>query len=115
MTWTTPPPNKQSLEARLRNVEGADAAVQRRRTTMSLVVVGQMLPEGAIKGGSAMALRFGRGSRFTRDVDAARVQSLEQFRADFEEWSVPEKVEAVIHAASSWMCLNPSSYSCGVK
>lgn len=85
MTWTTPPPNKQSLEARLRNVEGADAAVQRRRTTMSLVVVGQMLPEGAIKGGSAMALRFGRGSRFTRDVDAARVQSLEQFRADFEE------------------------------
>ena len=66
-------------------MEGADAAVQRRRTTMSLVVVGQMLPEGAIKGGSAMALRFGRGSRFTRDVDAARVQSLEQFRADFEE------------------------------
>ena len=32
-----------------------------------------------------------------------------------EHWSVPEKVEAVIHAASSWMCLNPSSYSCGVK
>ena len=85
MTWTTPPPNRQSLETRLRNLEGADAAVQRRRTTMSLVVVGQMLPEGAIKGGSAMALRFGRGSRFTRDVDAARVQPLAQFRADFEE------------------------------
>ena len=85
MTWTTPPPNRQSLETRLRNLEGADAAVQRRRTTMSLVVVGQMLPEGAIKGGSAMALRFGRGSRFTRDVDASRIQSLAQFRADFEE------------------------------
>lgn len=85
MTWTTPPPNRQSLETRLRNLEGADAAVQRRRTTMSLVVVGQMLPEGAIKGGSAMVLRFGRGSRFTRDVDASRIQSLAQFRADFEE------------------------------
>jgi Nucleotidyl transferase AbiEii toxin, Type IV TA system len=85
VSWTTPPNNKQSLDQRLRNLEGADAAVQRRRTTMSLVVVGQMLPEGAIKGGSAMALRFGRGSRFTRDLDAASVQSLDHFRADFEE------------------------------
>jgi len=25
-----------------------------------------MLPEGAIKGGSAMALRYGRGTRFTQ-------------------------------------------------
>lgn len=85
MRWTTPPSNKQSLEQRLRNLEGVDAALQRRRTTMSLVVVGQMCPEGAIKGGSAMALRFGRASRFTRDLDAARVRSLGQFRADFEE------------------------------
>lgn len=81
----TPRNNRQSLDQRLRNLEGAEAAVQRRRTTMSLVVVGQMLPEGAIKGGSAMALRFGRASRFTRDLDAARVQSLDQFRTDFEE------------------------------
>lgn len=81
----TPRNNRQSLDQRLRNLEGAEAAVQRRRTTMSLVVVGQMLPEGAIKGGSAIALRFGRASRFTRDLDAARVQSLDQFRTDFEE------------------------------
>lgn len=85
MSWATPPNNKQSLDQRLRNLEGTDAAVQRRRTTMSLVVVGQLLPEGAIKGGSAMALRFGRDSRFTRDLDAARIHSLDQFRADFEE------------------------------
>ena len=52
---------------------------------MALVVVGQMLPEGAIKGGSAMALRYGRGTRFTQDLDAARVQSLDRFRSDFEE------------------------------
>ena len=30
-------------------------------------------------------------------------------------WSVPEKMEAVNYAASSWMSLYPSSYSCGVK
>lgn len=82
MRWTTPPSNRQSLDQRLRNLQGAEAAVQRRRVTMSLVVVGQMLPEGAIKGGSAMALRFGLASRFTRDLDAARVASLDQFRAD---------------------------------
>lgn len=52
---------------------------------MALVVVGQMLPEGAIKGGSAMALRYGRRTRFTQDLDAARVQSLARFRSDFEE------------------------------
>jgi Nucleotidyl transferase AbiEii toxin, Type IV TA system len=52
---------------------------------MALIVVGQMLPEGAIKGGSAMALRYGRGTRFTQDLDAARVQPLARFRSDFEE------------------------------
>lgn len=52
---------------------------------MALVVVGQMLPAGAVKGGSAMALRYGTSTRFTRDLDAARVQDLTVFRTDFEE------------------------------
>ncbi|NDK30894.1 nucleotidyl transferase AbiEii/AbiGii toxin family protein [Nesterenkonia sp. Hz 6-5] len=52
---------------------------------MALVVVGQMLPGGAVKGGSGMALRYGRGTRFTRDFDAAREQTLTRFRSDFEE------------------------------
>ncbi|QDQ99393.1 nucleotidyl transferase AbiEii/AbiGii toxin family protein [Tomitella fengzijianii] len=51
---------------------------------MALVVVGQMLPEGAVKGGSAMALRYGRNTRFTQDLDAARVRSLAHFRSEFE-------------------------------
>lgn len=32
-----------------------------------------------------MALRYGRRARFTQDLDVARVQSLAQFRSDFEE------------------------------
>ncbi|QUY62124.1 Nucleotidyl transferase, PF08843 family [Gulosibacter molinativorax] len=32
-----------------------------------------------------MALRYGRETRFTRDLDAARVQTLSRFRSDFEE------------------------------
>lgn len=74
-----------SLEQRIRNLEGDDGLAQRRRISMALVVVGQMLPEGVIKGGSAMALRYGRGTRFTQDLDAARSQTLARFRSDFEE------------------------------
>ena len=32
-----------------------------------------------------MALRYGRGTRFTQDLDAARVQPLARFRSDFED------------------------------
>lgn len=85
MSYSDAPPSVRSLEQRIRNLEGADGLAQRRRVGMALVVVGQMLPEGAVKGGSAMALRYGRGTRFTQDLDAARVQPLAQFRSDFEE------------------------------
>jgi hypothetical protein len=73
------------LEQRIRNVESSDGLALRRRVGMALVVVGQMLPEGVVKGGSAMALRYGRGTRFTQDLDAARVQPLAEFRSDFED------------------------------
>lgn len=85
MSYQDPPRSARSLEQRIRNLEGDDGLALRRRVGMALVVVGQVLPEGAIKGGSAMALRYGRGTRFTQDLDAARVQSLDRFRSDFEE------------------------------
>lgn len=85
MSYAGAPTSVRSLEQRIRNLEGSDGLALRRRVGMALVVVGQMLPEGAIKGGSAMALRYGRGTRFTQDLDAARVQSLARFRSDFEE------------------------------
>lgn len=80
------PPNLRSLQDRLRNVaRDTGEAETRLRTTVALVVVGQMLPEGVVKGGSAMALRCGRNTRFTKDFDAARISPLEDFRAEFEE------------------------------
>ncbi|MHB1066455.1 MAG: nucleotidyl transferase AbiEii/AbiGii toxin family protein [Candidatus Nanopelagicales bacterium] len=85
MSYPGAPTSVRSLEQRIRNLEGSDGLALRRRVAMALVVVGQMLPEGAIKGGSAMALRYGRGTRFTQDLDAARVQPLARFRSDFEE------------------------------
>lgn len=85
MSYTGAPTSVRSLEQRIRNLEGDEDLAIRRRVGMALVVVGQMLPEGAIKGGSAMALRYGRGTRFTKDLDAARVQPLARFRGDFED------------------------------
>lgn len=85
MTYPGAPTNVRSLEQRIRNREGSDGLALRRRIAMALVVLGQMLPEGAIKGGSAMALRYGRSTRFTQDLDAARIQPLAAFRSDFEE------------------------------
>lgn len=85
MSYSSAPTSVRSLEQRIRNLEGDEGLALRRRVGMALVVVGQLLPEGAIKGGSAMALRLGRGTRFTQDLDAARVQSLARFRSDFED------------------------------
>ncbi|MDN5856359.1 MAG: nucleotidyl transferase AbiEii/AbiGii toxin family protein [Actinomycetia bacterium] len=85
MSYAVAPTSVRSLEQRIRNREGNDGLASRRRVGMALVVVGQMLPEGVIKGGSAMALRYGRGTRFTQDLDAARVQPLARFRSDFED------------------------------
>lgn len=84
MKYTDTPKNVRSLEQRIRNLEGDDGLAQRRTVSMALVVVGQLLPGGAIKGGSAMALRYGQGTRFTQDLDAARNQTLARFRSDFE-------------------------------
>lgn len=85
VSYSAAPASVRSLEQRIRNLEGDDGLAQRRRVGMALVVVGQMLPGGVIKGGSAMALRYGRRTRFTLDFDAARVQTLARFRSDFEE------------------------------
>lgn len=59
MNYTAMPTSVRSLEQRIRNMEGSDGLVLRRRVGMALVVVGQMLPDGAIKGGQrdGVALR----------------------------------------------------------
>lgn len=85
MTYSTPPPNLKSLEQRIRNLESGDTRSLRRQAAMAMVIVGQVLPEGAVKGGTAMALRYGRAeARFTQDLDAARIHPLADFLDDFE-------------------------------
>lgn len=53
---------------------------------MASVIVGQMLPDGAAKGGSALKIRFGKdATRFSRDLDVARASALKTFIGQLEE------------------------------
>lgn len=76
-----------ALDQRLQNLAGKDQTLAYRlRVTVANVVVGQMLPPGAVKGGTAMKIRLGEsGSRFTPDLDTARRESLTQFVEAFED------------------------------
>ena len=47
---------------------------------MSDVIVGQMLPDGVVKGGSSLMFRYGGAvTRYTKDVDTARLVELEAY------------------------------------
>ena len=49
------------------------------------VIVGQMLPDGVVKGGSSLMFRYGgQATRYTRDMDTARIMSLEQYAHQLE-------------------------------
>lgn len=84
-----PPPNLRSLAARIENVaRDRDRPVRRIQRAIANVVVGQMLPPGVVKGGTAMKVRVGEGaSRFTPDLDASRMRalSLDAYLAELDE------------------------------
>ena len=88
-SYESPPTNLRSLEQRLRNICQADGLNEARtRLALAHAVVGQMLPAGAIKGGSAIKLRVGdQASRLTRDLDAVRPpeQSIESYTTELAE------------------------------
>lgn len=72
------PPNFRSLAKRIDNIAHREARpVRRIQRAVANTVIGQMLPAGVVKGGTAMKLRVGEdASRFTPDLDAARSADL---------------------------------------
>lgn len=57
---------------------GSAGEYVRMRTLMANAIVAQMLPDGVVKGGSAIKMRFGNAaSRFTTDLDTATATDLE--------------------------------------
>jgi hypothetical protein len=72
------PTNLASLQARVRNVAQERGQQPRRiQRAVASTVVGQMLPDGVVKGGTAMKIRVGEaGSRYTPDFDASRSRNV---------------------------------------
>ena len=83
------PRNLASLQGRLNNIvteEGRSLA--RLQRAIANTVIGQMLPPGVVKGGTAMKARLGElASRFTPDFDAARAArlGLEEYLEQLED------------------------------
>lgn len=74
------PNSRRNLDIAIDRLFGKSDDPMRVRKTIANTVVGQLLPKGAIKGGSSLKLRYGdKTTRFTQDLDAARAEELEVF------------------------------------
>ena len=62
------PNSKRNLDMALQRLYGAGANLVQVRMAMANTIVGQMLPDVVIKGGTSLRLRYGRASsRYTID------------------------------------------------
>lgn len=73
MNRTTPPKSRRLLDIAIERFADEGEDPLRVRRVLANAVVGLLLPDGVLKGGSAIKLRYGdAATRFTRDLDAAR-------------------------------------------
>lgn len=74
------PNNRRNLDVAIHRVTEDEEGFVQYRTTMANVIVGQMLPNGVIKGGASLKVRLGvSATRFTTDLDTARAEGLNSF------------------------------------
>ncbi|NTU88825.1 MAG: nucleotidyl transferase AbiEii/AbiGii toxin family protein [Actinobacteria bacterium] len=79
------PNSKRNLDLAIERMANDGDDPLRLRRTIANVVVGQFLPEGVVKGGCSLKLRFGNSAtRFTRDLDTARVHDIEGYISNLE-------------------------------
>ena len=65
-----------NLKKAIERLPAAGRDAVRLGRALANVVLGQMLPDGVVKGGSALLFRYGGSvTRYTRDVDTARAKS----------------------------------------
>lgn len=73
------PNSRRNLDIALERLVGKDRLIAK-RAVIANAIVAQMLPDGSVKGGSAIKMRLGDGiTRFTTDLDVARASTLEEF------------------------------------
>lgn len=84
-----PPKNEKELTRRIKDLSELRGIPEvDLRGLIGNVVVGQMLPNCVVKGGTAMYLRYGhRKARYSPDLDVSRPDPVtpEMFRTEFEE------------------------------
>ncbi len=80
------PNSRRNLDIAIeRLAQGSGDAVRIRRT-LANAIVSQLIPDGAVKGGSSLKLRFGdAATRFSRDLDAARSMDIEEYANRLED------------------------------
>lgn len=75
-----------NLNKALIRLAGSDAAYLAIRSMMATVIVGQFLPNGVVKGGSQLKLRYGyQHCRYTMDFDTVRNCELDLFLKTLRE------------------------------
>ena len=80
------PNSRVNLDKAIERRFGSGAKFIEARSLLANAIVGQFLPDGVAKGGSALKLRFGAtGFRATRDLDAARRGDLADFERILDE------------------------------
>lgn len=81
-----PPQGLTSLTTKIRNNSKDDVESAQMELIMAMVVLAQMLPEGAIKGGVGIKIRLGAiTTRFSADVDVSRADDLEKYQRELTE------------------------------
>jgi predicted nucleotidyltransferase component of viral defense system len=74
------PNSRRNLDIAINRILGSSANPLQVRTVLANTIIGQLLPGGVVKGGSALKLRYGNhATRFTRDLDTARAEELSEF------------------------------------
>jgi len=80
------PNSRRNLDAAISRLARDENDERRIRLTLANTIVGQIFPNGVVKGGSALKLRYGdNATRFTRDLDTARNVALEDFISDLQD------------------------------
>ena len=73
------PHNVMYLRRAVRHLFDTDEKAYKMRVMMANVVIGQILPDGVVRGGTSMKLRYGHhATRFTMDFDAAQRLDVEE-------------------------------------
>ena len=82
---TKRPIGRNNLDRALHRLFPNDANYVEMRSMMVNVLVGQFLPDGVVKGGSSLKLRYGNEeTRVTTDFDAAAKDSRDEFIEEFQ-------------------------------